>query len=388
MFTELKYDQFERVRPLFAGFDYSLSFRAALQGHNPGRIFVDDVEKPRTAFALTVEGYLLTGEHDNPATLTALREFIQDQLFTGKVYVNGDDSLSLAVYPEAWETRLPDLIPTHEVEKLERYHYLCRELAFDWRAALPAGYTVRRLDQALLRGEGAIVPEALAEWNDLEELWGTVDNFLTRGVGFCVLHENRVVAQCAADCATDDQMDIGIITAPDYRRRGLGSIAAAATVEHCLTHGFQAVGWHCNAENVGSWKTAEKVGFKRNREYVYYFYIYDLVDHWAELGWLHFQRGNYRKTVAYYEQVFAARADNPDYYYHLAAVACATLGDAPKALDYLNAAVDHGWTEIAWTQQQAAFTILHDRPEWAAVLARMAPLNDRQSTDGENKNGT
>ena len=371
MFTELSCDQFERVQPLFAGFDYSLSIHAAMQGHNPGRIFVDDVEHPRTAFGLTVEGYLLTGEHDNPATLEALREFIHKKLFTGEVFVNGADSLSLAVHPEAWEARLPELIPTHEAEKLERYHYLCHQLAFDWRAALPAGYTVRRVDRDLLRTDSIIVPEAIAEWTTIEDMWGTLDNFLANGVDFSVLHENQIVARCMADCVADEQIDIGIITAPGYRRKGLASIATAATVEHCLTHGFKAVGWHCNAQNVGSWKTAEKVGFKRNREYTYYFYIYDLIDHWAELGWMHFQREAYDKTVQYYEQVFAARDDNSDYYYHLAALAWANLGDAQKALTYLHAAVDHGWRHAEWTKQQPGFAILHGLPEWERVLAAM-----------------
>lgn len=371
MFTELNHNQFESTRALFTGFDYSLSIRAAFQGHNPGRIFVDNVAHPRAAFALTVEGYLLTGEHDNPATLAALRTFLKEQIFTGTVFVNGADSLSLAVDPEAWEARLPELIPTHEIEKLLRYHYLCQELTFDWRAALPAGYTVRRLDQDLLHDSNIIIPEAITEWTGLEDLWGTVDNYLTHGIGFCVLRANQVVARCIADCMAGTQIDIGIITAPGHRRKGLATIAAAATVEHCLTHGFQAVGWHCNAENTGSWKTAEKVGFRRNREYTYYFYIYDLVDHWAELGWFHFQHEDYLKTTQYYEQVFAARADNPDYYYHLAAVAWANLGEADKALTYLNAAVDHGWTEIEWTQRQPGFVLLHGRPEWEAVLARM-----------------
>jgi len=56
MFHELTPDQFAGVHSLFAGFDYSLSLQAAIVGVNPGRIFVDDVENPRTGLALTVEG--------------------------------------------------------------------------------------------------------------------------------------------------------------------------------------------------------------------------------------------------------------------------------------------------------------------------------------------
>lgn len=47
-FQELTPQQFETVRPLFAGFDSSLSIHAAIEGNSPGRIFVDNVEWPRT----------------------------------------------------------------------------------------------------------------------------------------------------------------------------------------------------------------------------------------------------------------------------------------------------------------------------------------------------
>ena len=89
MLQELNPDQFERVHPLFHGFDYSLSIQAAIDGNNLGRIFVDDIDQPQTAFALTVEGYLLAGAHDNAATNGALRHFLREKIFTGEVFVVG-----------------------------------------------------------------------------------------------------------------------------------------------------------------------------------------------------------------------------------------------------------------------------------------------------------
>ena len=145
----------------------------------------------------------------------------------------------------------------------------------------------------------------------------------------------------------------------------------AATVEHCLSDGFSAVGWHCNEGNVASWKTAEKVGFIQNREYAYYYYMYDQIDHLAELGWYHYRQRNYRQTVQYYEQVFAQRANNPDYYYHLTASAWALLGNREQTLKYLSAAVDHGWANAEFTGEQEEFEMLHDAPELSALLARM-----------------
>ena len=80
MLQELRLEEFKKVRPLFQGFDYSLSIQAATAGNNPGRIFVDDVKCPHTALALTVEGYLLAGEHTNLETNQALRRLFQDAI--------------------------------------------------------------------------------------------------------------------------------------------------------------------------------------------------------------------------------------------------------------------------------------------------------------------
>jgi RimJ/RimL family protein N-acetyltransferase len=283
MLKELEKREFERARPLFHGFDYSLSIHAAIEGNNPGRIFVDDTSCPHTALALTVEGYLLAGDDSKPETNNALQRLLKEKIFTGEVFVNGNWSMSLAVHPESWEEKLAELIPTHEMEKLERYHYLCAGLKFDWRKNIPAGYSVQYVNQILLSEAEAVFPGVIREWMDIEEMWWTEGNFLIKGVSYVVISEGEVVAWCTPDCVADDRIDVGVITHPAHRRRGLASVVVAATVEHCLKEGFSAVGWHCNAENVGSWKTAEKVGFERHREYAYYYYMYDRIDHLAEL---------------------------------------------------------------------------------------------------------
>ena len=149
------------------------------------------------------------------------------------------------------------------------------------------------------------------------------------------------------------------------------AVAVAATVEHCLSSGFTAVGWHCEQDNVGSWKTAEKVGFGRNREYVYYYYIFDPADHLAQMGWSCFKRGEYERTMHFYQQVLSQRDENPDYYYHLAAAASAALGRKEQAFEYLNLAVEHGWSNAEATRQVEEFHSLHGTPQWEAVLRRM-----------------
>ena len=365
---ELSPSKYSLIQSLVRGFEYSLSLRAAIQGLSPGRIFVDNEESPRTMLALTVEGYLLGGDDSDPAVINSLRDFLKEKIFSGEIYINGDASMSLAVHPQTWENRLPELIPTHEVEKLDRYHYLCHALKLDWRTNLPDGYQIHRVDREILSGDSYIFSEGVRGWMDIEEIWGDQDNFLDQGMSYVAELDGVIVSWCTPDCAAGEQIDIGIYTDPEHRQRGLAASVVAATVEGCFTHGYKNIGWHCNVDNIPSWKTAEKVGFVRNREYAYYYYMYDPIDHLAELGWYHYRKGQFSRTITYYEQVFSQRNENPDYYYHLTASACAKIKDRECAIKYLRAAMENGWKHIEWTKQQDEFINLLQDEDWQKII--------------------
>ena len=221
MLRELKFEEYQNVRSLFDGFGYSLSIRAVLDGGNPGRIFADDPLHPRLAFALTIEGYLLAGDPSDPALRETMRQFFRDSIFTGQVYLDDDETLTLAVYPPEWADYLPELVPTHEVETSPRYHYLCIALDDPWRDHLPDGYTVRQMDRIFLDDNLRNDPDELIDPEMIRIAWGDVDNFLENGAGFYVTDGSAVVARCSADCSSGDQIDIGVETSPSHRRKGL-----------------------------------------------------------------------------------------------------------------------------------------------------------------------
>jgi len=371
MFKELKADQYDRARPLFQGqFSHKLSVDAAIEGNNPGHIFVDNIEQPRAALAVTSEATLLVGDDSDPATIEALRQLFKESVLTGEMEFM-DESMDLVIYPDTWEAKLPKLIPTHDIEKKTCRHYLCRKVKLDWRAHVPDGYTVHRIDQTWLDNSDFVVTDAIQGWIPLGFGWSTVESFLTKGVCFYVVCGNEAVSRCAATCRAGDQIEVSIITDPEHRERGLATVAVAATVEYCLEHGFNTVGWYSDLDNVGSWKTAEKVGFEKAGEYFYYYYMLDAIDHLAELGWFYFRRREYERSAQYYERAFASREDHPHYYYHIAAAAWAMQGKRERAFKYLHAAVDHGWAWPESTKQSKALRSLHGDPEWEVVLARM-----------------
>ena len=354
------------VQELLRPFEYSLSIRAALEGNNPGRFFVDDPGQPRTVLAITGEGTFLAGDYRDPTIIESLRRLLR-RIFTGTVFPSAEWCISLHVDPDDWVAELPKLVPTHQADGLLGYHYLCRDLKPDWRAHLPDGYTVQRVDQATWTR----FPEEVREWAGVGGSWDSVEDFVSTGISFFVAHGDAVVSCCRCVCVAGDRMEVGIETAPGHRRRGLATAAVAATVACCLNGGYRAVGWHCVHDNAGSWKTAEKVGFEREREYRMAFYIFELPDHLSQLAWSCFKRGEYEKTAQYYERAFSLRGDHPDYYYNCAAEAWGALGNREMALRYLRRAVENGWAEYEYTSRVERFRTLHGTPEWEAVLTRI-----------------
>jgi RimJ/RimL family protein N-acetyltransferase len=363
---DLKPEEFYIVGDMLRPFDYSLSIRAAIEGYNPARMLVDDLANPRTVLALTGEGTFLAGDDRDPTTIANLH-LLFEQIFTGSFFPSAEWCITLSVYPPTWEYKLPELIPTHEPDRLLRYHYQCRQMEYDYYNYLLEGYSVHQIDRGLTDRYSGV----LDEWLDVEGSWGTVDNFLAKGIGFWVLHNNQLVARCTADCAVGDQIEVGVATDPAHRRKGLAAAATAATVEWCLESGYTTVGWHCEHDNYGSWRTAEKVGFQREREYPAFFYIFDTTDNLAQLGWSCYKRGEYARTTEYYEQVFGSRKEHPDYYYICAAGAWGALQNPEKALEYLQLAAENGWAAYEYTCQEELFECLHGMPEWYEVLARI-----------------
>ena len=375
---------FHKARPLFTGLSgWNLIIDAVIEGTSPGKVFVDDLNNPRSVFLSSAEGYYLAGNAHNVAFNTALHELITGGIFAGETVRAGDDELDLRFLQESgWGDKLMDIIPERQPLPWRRRYYTCANLKLDWSVVLPEGYAVHRIDTDLVgrmnirNTDDPLNQYALDEMNGC---WGGIDAFLERGLGFGTLCGERPVCWCIADCASGKLVEIGISTHPEFRRRGLAAITTAAMVEYCLAHGFTTIGWHCNSSNTGSWKTAEKVGFVQDREYLGHVVMFDPIEHLAVTGLHHVYQKRFRQAVESYEQVFATGGDHPHTYYHMAARACAALGDKRSALSYLSIAIDRGEDRLEHTLSCTEFSILHGSPEWDAVLARIQEATNHTS---------
>ena len=136
--------------------------------------------------------------------------------------------------------------------EVTRFHYLNPETFQP--VDPPGGYRLRTLKRddrfALSTLQDACEPEAVDE----------AEVSVEDTIGMVCLQEDRIVA-VATGFWFLSFMDIGVLTHPDFRRRGLGAAVVTALAKWCQVRGITAQ-YRYDARNTGSRRLAETLHFE------------------------------------------------------------------------------------------------------------------------------
>jgi RimJ/RimL family protein N-acetyltransferase len=258
LLTKLSRHAYAMVAPLLAGFDHQLSVAAVIGAAMPGEVFVDDPVHPSAVVVHSPEGTFVGGTPANADFVAELREHLAGALVHGHI-----KNLVLSFGHEGWSALSSVLAPDLTCFAVPRRHYLYQAGQSRQDPNPPPGYRIAPIDAALLQRRQ--VPGHLREW--VASNWCGEDGFLAHGFGAVALRGEIIASWSLADCVIAGRAEIGIHTAPEHRRRGLATQVAAAAVAIAIDRRLSQVGWHCNDDNPGSYRTAESVGFTLHRRY-------------------------------------------------------------------------------------------------------------------------
>jgi RimJ/RimL family protein N-acetyltransferase len=268
----LSIDQASKIAPLFQRLMHSQPMcTAVLEGIYPGRVYVDNLAQPRTALLTTyieseAQGTwcFLAGEPINDVFNRSLNAAI----FSHQIIAGNTPILFFTCDPDDWGGQMDAVMTPRPPIWIPRYHFVSQRVGFDWRAALPTGFTVEPMSEDLHRLPGLQMPEDVA--TTLLK-WKTMTDPRFMDFGFVILDHTRpqlaIASWATVDFIAAGAGDLGFFTRPDYRRAGLGTIAASAALEHGFAIGLQQVNWTCDAGNPGSVLTAGKLGLERMEDY-------------------------------------------------------------------------------------------------------------------------
>ena len=377
---KLRPSQYHRVRPVLQAMDHNLAVQAILDGSVPAEIYVDDPTQPQVALTWNKQRYYLAGLPED----LEFNEHLHHRLAgTGSSRQNesADDLFILYYAPaDAWEETLDTLLQDMNPIRAEREFYSIQTAgvkSHPTSTPLPEGFTLRYVDQDLL------AQEHLGNLDDLlEELCSerqSVQDFLDRSFGFCLLHGDEVAGWCLSEYNTAGRCEVGIATFEPHRRHGLATTMTSALIEHALSQGISHVGWHCYASNVASAATARKAGFVKTVEYPVRFAYLDETINLAVHGNVAFQQEQYDHALARYQEAFL-RGDAPAWAFWNAACASALLGQRTAALRYLEQSLDRGFDDLERLLTSEHLTSLHNMEEWQALTERLQTSSAQQPT--------
>lgn len=341
--------QYALARPIFHPLtDVHLSLAATLAGSAPGRVWLDNLDQPRIGYAISPEGHYLAGDPEQAASHDALKETIEHDAY-------------LVVDPAEWASVRDRIWSNQVAQPHERCHLRFQQQRLaDWRARLPAEFEFVRVDAEFLQRSQLKNHDGVTRWITG---WHSTADFLANGLGFCIVAGDTIASMSIMDCRWGETCEIGIRTDMTFRRRGLAALVVAGMVDACLAQGITTIGWHCLRTNIGSRRTAEKVGFAHVADYVAYSSFFPAqnpgdLSPAAAANW-----------ASHFDWAIAI---DPQYRLD-AAAAWALAGESTAALAHLRHVAANQtddrllpWLETAWV-----FASLRDLPEFQAVCAQV-----------------
>ena len=217
---------------------------AAVLDGGMGSAMADDAQNPSTGFLHAGDFRLFAGE--------PVRDLVEGLLE------------KIVVVPDPQWDELIRQIAGADVETFQRVafdagHWDIEELR-DLSGRLPDGFFLRRVEAADMPGFAELDQSLVDNFADYSA-------FQNEGVGFAIVHKEKIVAGCSSYLIGGGKLEIEIHTHSDYRRRGLAAGAAAALISYCLEHDIEPC-W--DAANEESAALAEKLGFLNPRPYTAY----------------------------------------------------------------------------------------------------------------------
>ena len=224
------------------------------------------------------------------------------------------------------------------------------------------------------------------EWiiEEIEESWLPFEEHLKENKGFYLVRDNQeIVSWCTLEYLTDDnEIEVGIATKPEYQKKGFASIVGLATAEYALKK-YKSVGWNCSANNMGSWKTAEKIGYERHTEYTKAGCFFNRIDNWVVHGFTEASKKNYQEAIEWYERVLKAFVDkDPEFegvviireefplsmFIFRLSTYYAAITDIMESFKYLRMSLEYGFNNKSTLEEDELLKVLHDKNEWEEIL--------------------
>jgi len=105
--------------------------------------------------------------------------------------------------------------------------------------------------------------------SEVEWMWSSLERFREKGFGIAAILDASIVCWCTAEYVSKKKCGIGIEVIDEFQNKGIATSTTAHFLEYCLNQNIVAH-WECDKDNIGSVRVAEKVGFEKTEETIFW----------------------------------------------------------------------------------------------------------------------
>ena len=245
--------QYPRIKSLFdESIQPSLYDQGILAGKYPGKVIADDPDHPRSAILIKDIWCHLIGDPDNISFNSALQHALTEKQFIGEK----TNVLFFMDPTEAWCNILNSLIENRDPIETPRYVYVATQ-GYQIQTPPPDECRLVFIDESISGLVDGELPDDVQKVLKLRKGSDTPDEM---GFGYAAIYGRTCAAWSVIDFIVGKVGEIRLVTDGRYRRRGLAFLTSAMTINYGLAHGLDQIDWDVAASNIGSIRTAQKLG--------------------------------------------------------------------------------------------------------------------------------
>ena len=235
-----------KVKELFKGWEETMLFTCLQK--IMGKIYVTDLENPKSAFAFLGCFGFYAGKPDVEIVSK------KPEGFTIMVPQNKE-----------WAQLIEECYPS--AKRVMRYA-IKKDTIFDKIklqneiSKLPIGYEIHKLDADIY--DQCLKNPVMV---DFVSAFESKEKYLQIGRGMVILKNGQIVSGASSYTRYKEGIEIELDTIETERRKHLATIACSALILNCLEEGLYP-SW--DAQNMNSVRLAEKLGYEFDHEYVAY----------------------------------------------------------------------------------------------------------------------
>lgn len=355
-------ENYEKAAHLLMEIEYHTVLRTILAGTTTGQIFVNDLDSPDIALVRFSHHLFICGNPHADDT-EGLKAFIIDELFD-ELKQEQLPFFRLSASQTRWLDIFEQILQDYDPIRVgyQCYQYLINRQIED--ISIPKGLELRPVKEALLQ-EKYSGREDLMEEMCSERV--SVEAFLEKSFGIAAFQDKTLAGWCLSEYNHQNRCEIGIATLPPYQRRGLAKAMTLKFLNMAHRQGIDTVLWHCFKSNLPSSHTALSSGFKLVQDEDVLMVYLDPALNYAIHGNLYFENEGYLDALVWYEKALAQK-NTQTWMAWNAACAAAHTNQIDLAFNYLNRAVDLGFSDIEYLQHSQHLKPIRDEPRWEALI--------------------